>query len=495
MKKPYKFKKSLVKLALLPFALGTALSIQAATPSVELWDCYAKNLSDRAQCGKISQPLSEGKAEQKIDIHFMVIPAIKPLYPQEAVLAFAGGPGQSATEIAANFESILKYARESRDIILVDQRGTGKSNLLQCDIDELAQQFALDDSLVGLEFYQDDARDCKNKLDTDLSDYTTVAAAKDFDAVRAALGYSKLHLYGGSYGTRIALEYMRQFPQSVASAVLDGLAPNNQSLMAIGGAIEGSLNALFEQCQADTHCAGAYPNLSRQWQSLLEQVDKTPITVPVKHPRTNQPLTMKLTKMKLFSAIRMALYSHTSRVLVPLAISEAAKGNVLPLVGLMAPSEEGMGLALGMHQAIVCGEDWPRLTASDKAKYSDNYMGKMMIEGLDATCPIWDVKPVPPSYYEAVESDIPTLLLSGGLDPATPAKWAEVAMEKLSNATHLIAPTATHIVASQSCANKLIAKFYDEKAIGDFDTSCLDEDTRKQFFMNINGPATATEKE
>ena len=121
-------------------------------------------------------------------------------------------------------------------------------------------------------------------------------------------------------------------------------------------------------------------------------------------------------------------------------------------------------------------------------------MGKMMITGLDATCPIWNVSPVPSSYYEPVASDIPTLLLSGGLDPATPAKWADVAMEKLSNATHLVAPTATHIVAGQSCANKLIAKFYDEKTVGDFDISCLEEDTRKQFFMNINGPATANKE-
>jgi pimeloyl-ACP methyl ester carboxylesterase len=284
---------------------------------------------------------------------------------------------------------------------------------------------------------------------------------------------------------------MRQFPDSVASAVLDGLAPNNQSLMAIGGAIEESLNALFAQCEADKKCANNYPNLKQQWQSLLEQVGQTPIEVSVLHPRTSKPLAMTMTKMKLFSAIRMALYSHTSRALVPLAISEATKGNLAPLVGMMAPSEDGLGLAMGMHQAIVCGEDWPRLTAADKAKYSENYMGKMMITGLDATCPIWNVSPVSSSYYEPVASDIPTLLLSGGLDPATPAQWAEVAMEKLKNATHLVAPTATHIVAGQSCANKLIAKFYDEKTVGDFDTSCLEEDTRKQFFMNINGPATA----
>ncbi|RRS07105.1 alpha/beta hydrolase [Pseudoalteromonas sp. J010] len=495
MKKPFNIKKNLVKLAAVPLLISAALPLRAATSAVELAPCYAKHLSDRVQCGKLSQPLSDEKQDQKIDIHFMVIPAIKPLYPQEAILAFAGGPGQSATSIAANFERILKYARENRDIILVDQRGTGKSNLLQCGLDDLASQFAADDTLLGLDFYKEDTIECKEKLATDLSDYTTPAAAKDFDAVRKALGYSKLHLYGGSYGTRIALEYMRQFPDSVASAVLDGLAPSNQSLLAIGGAIEDSLNALFKQCQSDKKCSQAYPNLAQRWQSLLTQVEQTPLKVSVLHPRTSQPLDMTMTKSKLYGAIRIALYAHPSRVLIPLAISEASKGNVLPLVGMMAPNEDGMDLALGMHQAIVCGEDWARLSGADKEKYSKNYIGKTMVEGLDITCPIWDVKPVSDSYYDPVESDIPTLLLSGGLDPATPAKWAEVAMEKLTNATHLVAPTATHIVASQSCANKLIAKFYDEKAVGDFDTSCLQEDTRKQFFMNINGPASIADKE
>ncbi|WP_440055803.1 alpha/beta hydrolase [Pseudoalteromonas sp. T1lg65] len=488
------FKKSVLVSAL--FALSGVQSLHAnQSTGVSLTPCYAKGLDDRAQCGVVSQPLNSQQPDQKIDIHFMVIPAIKPLYKEEAVIAFAGGPGQSAVEIAANFERFLAGARENRDIILVDQRGTGKSNLLQCELDDLASQFALDDSVGATQLGVEDAKECQQKLDQDLSNYTTVAAAKDFDAVREALGYKKLHLYGGSYGTRIALEYMRQFPQSVATAVLDGAAPSNQNLVAIGGAIEDSLNALFERCEQEEQCSTVYPNLKTQWQQVLANIAANPVKVNVRHPRTNQNIDLVMTEQKLYSTVRFALYSHVSRALVPLAISQAAQNNFDTFVGLMSGNESGLGIAMGMHSAIVCGEDWPSLTQAQRAEYGKTYVGNMMLEGLDAACPVWNVKPVDKSYYQPVESDIPTLLLSGGLDPATPAAWAEVAKQKLSNSTHLVAPYATHIVASQTCANKLVAHFYDEQTVEGFDTSCLEEDRRKQFFLNINGPALSQSEE
>ena len=500
MKMPFKFKKNIKKLHVAALAITATLSFATSANSdtasaVSLQTCYADGLPDRAKCGVITQPLNSNTPEQTIDIHFMVIPAIKPLYPDEAVMAFAGGPGQSAIESAAGFSRILKYARENRDIILVDQRGTGKSNLLQCELDDLATQFVMNDMALGFDLAKQDAIECRDKLNSDLSNYTTVAAAPDFEAVRAALGYKQLHLYGGSYGTRIALEYMRQFPQRVASSVLDGLAPSNQSLLAIGGAIEDSLAALFEQCQADAVCAQTYPNLKQTWLQLLQNLEQQPLEMTVRHPRSHQPIAITLTSNKLYSTVRMALYSHSTRAMVPLAITQVAKGNVDLIAAMMAQGEDIMGIALGMHQAILCGEDWAVLNDSQRAQYGKTFIGAMMIAGADVACPIWDVTPVTADYYQAVSSDIPTLLLSGGLDPATPARWAETAMVELSNATHLVAPFATHIVAGQSCGDKLVASFYDNKSTADFDTSCLQEDRRKQFFMNINGPASSQDKE
>ena len=148
---------------------------------------------------------------------------------------------------------------------------------------------------------------------------------------------------------------------------------------------------------------------------------------------------------------------------------------------------------MGMHSAIVCSEDWPSLTDASRSDHGEAYLGRMMIEGFDIACPIWDAKPVDKSFYEPVKTDIPTLLLSGGLDPATPASWAEMAMVEMSNAKHLVSESATHGVVSQTCAANIVGKFIDSNGSEELDATCLEKDNRKQFFMNLNGVALHTD--
>ncbi|KZN52222.1 alpha/beta hydrolase [Pseudoalteromonas luteoviolacea] len=470
--------------------------ISCAQQEVALEACYVEGFEDRLMCGSVSQPLSKKSSANNVDIHFAVIPAIKNMHPKEAVLAFAGGPGQSAIEVAAIFARNLKYARESRDIILVDQRGTGKSQLLQCDSGTVEEQFKFNDQALSfVAFTKEETNTCKEQLGIDLSYFTTVAAASDFEAVRLALGYEKLHLYGASYGTRIAQEYLRQYPDSVASATLDGVVPMQQSLVAIGDAIDNALNEVFLDCMAEKSCLSQYPSLADDYQKLLEQLRETPITVNIRHPRTFKEIPLVLTESKLRGAVRMALYGHTTRSLIPLVIDSAVKGNYSPLVGLLGNEQTLGSIAMGMHSAITCGEDWPNLTEADRKQFGQSYFGKMMIESLDTVCPIWDVEPVEHDFYKPVKTDIPILLLSGGLDPATPPSWADLAMVSFSNAKHLVSPSATHGVAAQTCANKIIGQFIDSLTFADLDTDCLDKDNRKQYFMNINGPVAHQETE
>ncbi|MBQ4812569.1 alpha/beta fold hydrolase [Pseudoalteromonas luteoviolacea] len=494
-----KYGKPLIKLiksSLIPLAIACSGLTHAQQNSKVLQPCYVDGLEDRLMCGSISQPLSKDNSEESIEIHFAVIPAIKETNPTEAVLAFAGGPGQSAIEVAPIFARNLRYARENRDIILVDQRGTGKSNLLQCDTDNLEQQFALDDQAVPLfKLAKEETQACIKKLNTDLSNFTTVAAASDFEAVRIALGYETLHLYGASYGTRIAQEYMRQYPNSVATAVLDGVVPMQQSLVAIGDAIDDSLVALFKRCAEEHVCNGQYPNLEDKYQTLINTVKTSPIKVSVRHPRTFELIDLVITESKLRGSIRMALYGHTTRALVPLVIDAAHKGNYNPLVGLLGNENTFGAIAMGMHSAITCGEDWPNMTNQDRAKYKKSYFGRLMIEALDASCPLWQVKPVEQYFYQPLKTAIPTLLLSGGLDPATPPSWAELAMVNMGNAKHLVAPTATHGVAAQTCANKLIGEFINLRTFESLDSECLEKDNTKQYFMNINGPVASQSNE
>ncbi|TMO69556.1 alpha/beta fold hydrolase [Pseudoalteromonas aurantia] len=486
-----KMKLGLLYLTILTVSLGINKHVLADTESnsqIDLTPCYIENLPDRLLCGSIKQPLSYETNEGEIEIHFAVIPAIKKSHPTEAILGFAGGPGQSAVELAAIFNRNLRYARENRDILLVDQRGTGKSLKLQCQSDDLVTLFAFNDALIDMNtLATEDTQRCKSEIKVDLSHFTTPVAAKDFEAVRKALGYTGLHLYGVSYGTRIAQEYTRQFPDSVLTSTLDGVAPMQQGLSAIGHAIDMSLDALLKRCTTDVQCEKQYPKLSEQLVNLLDRLDRSPVTIDVRHPRTHQKTELVVTQLKFFSAIRMALYSHHTRALIPLTISEALAGNYSPLVGLLSSSDMVDSMAMGMHSAIVCGEDWPFLTATSREKDMQSYFGKLMIESLDISCPIWQVKPVDSRFYQPLNTTTPTLLLSGGVDPATPPEWAEMAMVNMKNATHLIAPSATHGVVSQTCAAKLVGQFIDKKSVQELDVSCLEKDNRKQFFMNLNG--------
>ncbi|WP_423187949.1 alpha/beta fold hydrolase [Alishewanella sp. d11] len=492
--------------AVLPLLLSTSLlaadkvnaansPINTLPAKVQLTPCYATNLPERLLCGSLQQPLAKGteSAKETISIHFAIIPAIKPLYPTEAVLAFAGGPGQSAFDAAAVFANALRYARESRDILLVDQRGTGKSGLLQCAGMDLVTQFAFDESTEDmLALAKTDTEACQQQLQVDLSHYTTVAAASDFEAVRLALGYQKLHLYGGSYGTRMAQEYMRQYPDAVVTATLDGVVPFSQSFGALGAASDASLDALYTYCEASTVCNQRYPAARQQLQQLSQQLLQAPIKTKVRHPRTFALIDLTLTHAKLLQAIRFALYSNSSRALLPYAIEQALNGEYSPLVGLMLSQDIAQDLSIGVNFAVVCAEDVPFWTAASRAEFTKSPLGRTWMESAEASCAVWQASAVAADFIKPLQTATPVLLLSGGLDPVTPPSWAELAMAKMSNARHLIAPHATHIVASQSCAPKLISQFIEKQSASELDSGCLELELRKPFITNANGAAQLT---
>ncbi|MFC3034569.1 alpha/beta fold hydrolase [Pseudoalteromonas fenneropenaei] len=481
---------SRLSIALLPL-IGSyqALATDLAKPQTpELTPCYAKGMSDRLLCGSIMRPISENPQDGEFALHFTIIPAIKNAHPDEMVLAFAGGPGQSATEIAGAFNKALHIARQKRAILLVDQRGTGKSKLLQCDTPSLSELMAYaDDPETLLADVEQESKACLAQLQVDLSHFTTPVAAADFEAVREYLAVKGLHLYGGSYGTRIAQEYARQYPAHVKTMTLDGVVPMQQSLLAIGTAVEEALAAVFRDCEQDSACHASYPTLQADYQQLMAKLAQETVTTQVLHPRTGEQEQFVVSANKLYSALRMALYSKASRALIPLTIYQANKGNYSPLLGLMSGNDVAEGIAMGMHNSIVCGEDWP-LYQQNQAAYQETVstpLGGQMMRTLSVGCEILQVKPVDKAFYQPLSTDIPTLLLSGGLDPATPPSWAELAMVKMTNAKHFVAQGATHIVAMQSCADKLVGEFIDSASTEKIDASCLDKQTHQQFFLNI----------
>ena len=453
--------------------------------------CYVEGVSDRLNCGFVTVPENPNKPDGKqIQVHYVVLPAVKNVNHEEALLAIAGGPGQSAIDNAAGFDAMLSKVRQQRDILLIDQRGTGRSNLLTCDEGAQSPLSFDDDNADTLA----ETQKCLAKIDADVTQYGSLNAIKDFEAVRQHLGYKKLHIYGISYGTRMAQLYMRLYPAHLATVTLDGIVPMQQSVLEIGASIDRGFDLLFKDCQETAACHAQFPELKAEFDQVAASLAKAPVMENVYDPVTGEKTMLTMTRGKFYGSIRMALYQANVRALVPHAIHQAAKHNFQPILGLYSLTIDNAGMAMGMHASVVCGEDMHRITPAMREQAQHSFMGKTMLEGLEATCEVWKVPAVDDSFSEPISSDIPTLLLSGEIDPATPPSWGELAMEKLTNAKHFVAPYATHGVAYQSCANNLIADLVRSGSVKDLDGECLKKDVRRSFYLNASSvePLNAT---
>ncbi|MCL1135884.1 alpha/beta hydrolase [Shewanella hafniensis] len=453
--------------------------------------CYVEGVSDRLNCGFVTVPENPNKPDGKqIQVHYVVLPAVKNVNHEEALLAIAGGPGQSAIDNATGFDAMLSKVRQQRDILLIDQRGTGRSNLLTCDEGAQSPLSFDDDNADTLA----ETQKCLAKIDADVTQYGSLNAIKDFEAVRQHLGYKKLHVYGISYGTRMAQLYMRLYPAHLATVTLDGIVPMQQSVLEIGASIDRGFDLLFKDCQETTACHAQFPELKAEFDQVAASLAKAPVMENVYDPVTGEKTMLTMTRGKFYGSIRMALYQANVRALVPHAIHQAAKHNFQPILGLYSLTIDNAGMAMGMHASVVCGEDMHRITPAMREQAQHSFMGKTMLEGLEATCEVWKVPAVDDSFSEPISSDIPTLLLSGEIDPATPPSWGELAMEKLTNAKHFVAPYATHGVAYQSCANNLIADLVRSGSVKDLDGECLKKDVRRSFYLNASSvePLDAT---
>ncbi|MGI2258679.1 alpha/beta hydrolase [Shewanella sp. GXUN23E] len=446
--------------------------------------CHIEGIDEKVRCGSVTVAENPDKPDgRQIDVHYVVLPAIKNADPDKALLAIAGGPGQSAIENAAYFNQMLGKVRQFRDILLIDQRGTGLSQPLACEDMTPINALAYNDENLDMPAL---TQACLQQQQADVTQYGSLSAVRDFEAVRQAAGYSKLDIYGISYGTRMAQVYLKHYPQVLTTVTLDGVVPMQQNLMYISEAIARATDLMLTDCEQNAACQQAFPQLRSQLAEVEQQLAQQPVSAKVNDPMSGEVSELLLTRSKFLGAIRMALYSPTTRSLLPYAINQAAAGNYQPILGLYGLTTDGAGIAMGMHASVVCGEDIPFVDDTVEQVANRTFVGSEMLSSLREVCSVWQVPPVDPSFHQPVNSDVPVLLLSGEMDPATPPSWAELAMVDLRNATHLISPYAGHGVASQTCANGLIATLVKTGSLKEQDASCLDRDISRSFYLNAN---------
>jgi len=436
-----------------------------------------------AECLTVTVPEDYGEpGGRQIGLRVAIVPAIGRGAAGDPLFLLAGGPGQAATATFPPLLPSLEQVRQERDLVLVDQRGTGGSHPLRCALGE-----APDDS--DMEAFRAWVRQCREGVQGDPALYTTEAAARDLDVVRAALGYERANLLGVSYGTRLALTYARLFPERARSLVLDGVAPQEMAIGAeMGRDAQRALDLIFARCAAEPACAAAFPDLPGRFASLLARLAAAPATVQLDDPFTGEPTTATLTRELAAVTVQSLSYAPETAALLPLLIHTAAEGNLRPLAAqqLLVSRQLAETVDLGLRFSVICAEDAPFYPPAPLAP--DSYLGDQAAEALAAPCAEWPRGAVAADFKLPVESDAPALLLSGELDPVTPPANGEAAARTLPNSIHIVAPGQGHNVFFRGCLPALVAAFVEAGSAEGLDTGCVEGLAAPPFFTSFAGP-------
>lgn len=484
------------RLWLTAFTLGMAFcaAIDSTAATLVPKDCRLRSEtgggSAAARCDWLSVPENREQPEGKqIRLHVAVFPSLRLEPAGDPLFILSGGPGQSAGDFYISIAPALARIRRDRDIVVVDQRGTGRSNRLNCKFpDESDVAFTDPQKLIEI------TRECLAGLPGDPRYYTTSVAVRDLDDVRAALGYQKIDLYGVSYGTRVGLHYMRRYPERVRVAVLDGVVPPELPLgPTVALDAQAAIDSAFARCGADALCNRAFPNIAGSFATLRTKLQSQPVSLSVPDPLSAEPTPTQLGVAELGAAVRLLSYSDETMSTLPLLIHEAEAGQPQGLAAqyLMIKRNLDAQIANGMHFAVVCSEDAPRWDQSNvsEAALARTYIGPTFMAAMRTVCEQWPRGPVDPEFSKPLNSAIPTLILSGGNDPVTPARYGEQIQRSLAKSKHLVLAGQGHGQIGTGCVPRVVADFIASGNVDTVDDACTKTVVAAPFLLSRSAPA------
>jgi pimeloyl-ACP methyl ester carboxylesterase len=443
-----------------------------------------------ADCGVLSVAENPRAPQgRRIGIYVARVAAVSRRKQADALFVLAGGPGQAAGAFYASVAGAFARIHRERDIVLVDQRGTGHSNALTCAADEERLYRVSDAEVARL------MQDCLEALRTraDPAFYTTSVAVGDLEQVRVALGYERIDLYGASYGTRVAQQYLRRYPERVRALILDGVVPPTLAIGPdVAGDAENAVRAILARCAADAACSARFGTPLKDYEAVRADVGRRTLHLTVPDPVSAQPRALEFGREELATVLRLSGYSADYAALLPLFLHGAAGGEYAPMAAQFLLLQRSFDtLALGMHNSVVCAEDVPfwNLRALDRAALQATFMGEGQVSALSALCAIWPHGPVDADLHTPLKSDVPALLLSGGDDPVTPPRYARAAAQGFSQARELTLPGFGHGQLTAPCMDRVLAQFLERGTTQALDTGCLANARPMAFFLSVNGPA------
>jgi pimeloyl-ACP methyl ester carboxylesterase len=473
--------------------LGFAVTGPAAGASLALEDCRLDAgpglPTVKARCGTLERPENPDDPDgRRIDLSVAVVPALSVEPAPDPVVPLAGGPGQAATDFYVAYRGAFEAVRRDRPVLLVDQRGTGGSARLTCPESE-----DMLEEVPELEEIGPLVRECLDGLEADPRYYTTSIAVRDLEAVRDALGYPSLNLYGISYGSRVAQHYLRRYPEHTRSVVLDGVIPAGKVLGPdIALFAQSAVDAIFARCAESEACSAEFPDVEAEFAALLERLARQPQAVSLIHPVTGAPAERRFSADELAGAVRLLTYAPSSAALLPHLIHAGAQGNLAPLTAQIMMIEASMyeSLAIGMHHSVVCAEDMPFVTEADidREALADTFMGAQQIDMLREICRHWPRGPIDADFRAPLDTDVPVLLLSGEFDPVTPPAWGDLAAAQYGNARHVVGPGQGHGLLPRGCTPRLVADFIADASVAELDADCVSRLGPMPFFLDFNGP-------
>lgn len=467
----------------------------APAPSISLMPCEVSGpnpaVKEKVRCGTFEVfEDRKHKRGRKISIKIIVFPASGPDKAPDPFFYIPGGPGSSATEDAPYAAQEFAKIREHRDLVFVDQRGTGGSNPLNCDF------FNPSDlrSYLGEYFPLEDVRQCRAQLEpkANLKLYTTPIAMDDLEDVRAALGYNQINIIGGSYGTRAAQTYLKLHQPHVRVIILHGVSPTNQFMPRdFPQHTEQALNGVIADCAADEACRAAFPTLGAEVKSVLERLLRGPVEVQLKRQKAEENIRISLSRDLVAEAIRYMLYQPGAAARIPLFIHLAAQGNFNPLAEAAISYRQQIVAtgSNGMYLSVTCAEDLPPIKAGVGERNGVNtFLGDYRLRQQRAACALWPQAKVPDNYAEPTRSDVPVLILTGQWDPVTPPVYGDTAAKYLSHSLHVVVPHGGHGfngLNGLDCVDNLIATFVERGSTAGLNTSCVKSIVRKGFQLSL----------
>ncbi len=451
---------------------------ESSTRPPWLKPCALEDLAGGALCGTF-EVFEDRAARQgrRISLRVAVLPATGRAAPDPAIF-FAGGPGDSAVENAGYFAATLAGIRRSRDIVLIDQRGTGGSHQLTCDLYPGTGAARFTTAFMPLEAVEA----CRARLsrEANLGLYTTTIAVDDAAEVLSALGYDRINLVGGSYGTRMAQVFLRRHQRRVRTVILNGVSPLADLIpLTFPRDAQTALDGLLAECEQTSDCLSAFPKARADAAAVFERAKRGPIDVAVRDRESGETVNVSLPGEMVGEVVRWLLYSPVMARRIPDLFHRAASGDWTPLAEA-AIARRGETMApgsIGLYLSVTCAEDLPGIDPAEASRdAAGTFLGDYRYREQRAACGRWLAGAVPDGFHEPVASDAPVLLLSGALDPVTPPDAGAKVAARLKNSLHVVVPGGAHGfggLQGEDCLRLLQADFIERGAVTGLDMSCV----------------------